>query len=65
MALTAHFVPAIPLWAGVLGSIVCTLYVARMLHRRLDGFTGDGLGATQQLAEIGFYLGLVLAANNS
>jgi adenosylcobinamide-GDP ribazoletransferase len=65
MALTAHFVPAIPLWAGVLGSIVCTLYVARILQRRLDGFTGDGLGATQQLAEIGFYLGLVLAANNS
>lgn len=65
MALTAHFLPAIPLWAGVLGSIVCTLYVARILHRRLHGFTGDGLGATQQLAEIGFYLGLVLAANNS
>ena len=64
IALTAHLAPAIPLWAGVMCSISCTLYVARILHRRLNGFTGDGLGATQQLAEIGFYLGLVLGAGS-
>jgi adenosylcobinamide-GDP ribazoletransferase len=32
----------------------------RLLARRLQGFTGDGLGATQQLAELGFYLGLAV-----
>jgi len=29
--------------------------------RRLQGFTGDCLGATQQVAEIGFYLGAAIA----
>lgn len=29
----------------------------RLLRRRLQGFTGDGLGATQQVCEIAFYLG--------
>jgi adenosylcobinamide-GDP ribazoletransferase len=31
----------------------------------LHGFKGDGLGATQQLAELGFYLGLALALGAS
>ena len=35
--------------------------VARLLARRLQGFTGDGLGAVQQVSEIGFYLGAALA----
>jgi adenosylcobinamide-GDP ribazoletransferase len=33
----------------------------RLLWRRLQGFTGDGLGATQQVCEVMFYLGLALA----
>jgi adenosylcobinamide-GDP ribazoletransferase len=33
----------------------------RLLQQRLQGFTGDGLGATQQLSELLFYLGLALA----
>lgn len=33
-----------------------TSYMARLLNRRLGGYTGDGLGATQQLAELAFYL---------
>jgi len=32
-----------------------------LLRKRLQGFTGDGLGATQQLSELGFYLGLAMA----
>ena len=36
--------------------------MARLLWRRLQGFTGDGLGATQQVCEIAFYLGWALAA---
>ena len=31
------------------------------LRVRLQGFTGDGLGAAQQVAEIAFYLGAALA----
>jgi adenosylcobinamide-GDP ribazoletransferase len=30
------------------------------LRRRLQGFTGDGLGATQQASELLFYLGFAL-----
>ena len=32
--------------------------MARLLWRRLQGFTGDGLGATQQVCEIAFLPGL-------
>jgi adenosylcobinamide-GDP ribazoletransferase len=31
---------------------------ARLLQRRLQGFTGDGLGATQQVCELAIYLAL-------
>ncbi len=31
------------------------------LSRRLGGYTGDGLGACQQLSELGFYLGVAFA----
>ena len=62
MILVAFFVPALPLFIGTLGAALGTTCVAWRLYRRLQGFTGDGLGATQQLSEIGFYLGLVIAA---
>ncbi len=35
--------------------------MARWFWRRLGGFTGDCLGATQQLCELAFYLGLGLS----
>jgi adenosylcobinamide-GDP ribazoletransferase len=38
-----------------------TWRMKRLLERRLQGFTGDALGATQQLCEIAFYLGASLA----
>ena len=50
-----------PLMAGVLASALALVYMGRLLWRRLQGFTGDGLGATQQVCEIAFYLGLALA----
>ncbi len=52
---------AAPWVAAIAASGLAFLYMGRLLHRRLQGFTGDGLGATQQLCEIGFYLGLALA----
>jgi adenosylcobinamide-GDP ribazoletransferase len=65
MILVAFFVPALPLFIGTLGAALGTTCVAWRLYRRLQGFTGDGLGATQQLSEIGFYLGLVFAAGSA
>jgi adenosylcobinamide-GDP ribazoletransferase len=62
MVLTAYWVPTLPWLAGVVGALVGMACMAWRLHQRLQGFTGDGLGATQQLSEIGFYLGLVFAA---
>jgi adenosylcobinamide-GDP ribazoletransferase len=42
---------------GVLAGTVTLLAMARF-RRRLDGFTGDCLGATQQLSELAVYLAL-------
>ena len=42
-------------------SALAAAHMARRLARRLQGFTGDGLGAVQQLGEVGFYLGAALA----
>ena len=36
------------------------LWCGRWLRRRLGGFTGDGLGATQQWCELGVYLALAV-----
>lgn len=51
----------LPLAAALLASGLGFVYMGRLLWRRLQGFTGDGLGATQQVCEIAFYLGLALA----
>ena len=46
---------------GLLGSVAGWALVHWRLQRRLQGFTGDGLGAAQQVSEIGFYLAMALA----
>ena len=52
-----------PAWgAALLATALSALWMRRLLRRRLQGFTGDGLGATQQVGEIAFYLGLAIAA---
>ncbi len=50
-----------PLLVALLASSLGFATMGRLLWRRLQGFTGDGLGATQQLCELAFYLGLALA----
>jgi adenosylcobinamide-GDP ribazoletransferase len=37
--------------------MIAWIVMWRLLKRRLQGFTGDALGATQQVCEIAFYLG--------
>ena len=45
--------------AGCALAILATLWLAAKFRRWLGGYTGDCLGAAQQLSEIGFYLGLL------
>jgi adenosylcobinamide-GDP ribazoletransferase len=54
-------VPVIPAQAamvfivGLIGSILALAWMYRLFKRRLQGFTGDCLGATQQVCELAFY----------
>lgn len=47
--------------AGCALAALATLWLAAKFRRWLGGYTGDCLGATQQVAEIAFYLGLAAA----
>ncbi|MBK9441776.1 MAG: adenosylcobinamide-GDP ribazoletransferase [Comamonadaceae bacterium] len=42
-------------------SVIAWGWMTRWFWRRLGGFTGDCLGATQQVCEVAFYLGLGLS----
>ena len=51
-----NFAACIGLWSAAV------LFMTRLLRRRLQGFTGDTLGATQQVSELALLLGLAWAA---
>lgn len=54
-------VQQISIWQVLLAvilALIATDYMRRLLRRRLGGYTGDGLGATQQLSEVAIYAGL-------
>lgn len=51
--------PPGPAVRATLFAALVTVYCGRLFHRRLGGYTGDCLGATQQLTELAFYLGLL------
>jgi len=61
-AATMSLLPCVPLGLAALpalaGAALVWLAAVPYLRRRLGGYVGDALGATQQLAEIGFLLGL-------
>jgi adenosylcobinamide-GDP ribazoletransferase len=63
MTLAGVFVAydAIDLIVPLLAASITFLYMWRLLGRRLQGFTGDGLGATQQVCEVAFYFGLAIS----
>ncbi|MBA4261839.1 MAG: adenosylcobinamide-GDP ribazoletransferase [Comamonadaceae bacterium] len=61
MALVGWLAPGAPWLPALLGALFALAGMWRLLQRRLGGFTGDGLGATQQVCELLFYLGLALA----
>ncbi|MDP9109589.1 MAG: adenosylcobinamide-GDP ribazoletransferase [Pseudomonadota bacterium] len=59
---------ALPWAAFALGAalvLVATVCLARLLQRRLGGYTGDCLGAVQQVAEVVFYLGVLALLHNT
>ena len=45
--------------SGLVLAGLSTLWLARMFKRQIGGYTGDCLGATQQLSEVAFYCGLL------
>ena len=61
LALVIWAQAAITLVASCTFALIALLYMHRLFKRRLQGFTGDCLGATQQVCEIAFYLGLAVA----
>jgi adenosylcobinamide-GDP ribazoletransferase len=58
-AFSSQFAPNLLLW-GTGCSLIAWFLMLRLLTRRLNGFTGDALGATQQVCELAFYLGILL-----
>lgn len=60
LLLAAH--DAAHVGAALLLAALAALWLARLFWRRLQGFTGDGLGATQQVCEIAIYLALAWRA---
>jgi len=51
--------------AGMVLSAAATLWLVRFFVRRIGGYTGDCLGAVQQVAEVTFYLGMLAAVAHS
>lgn len=45
--------------AGAIAAAAATLWLARFFFRRIGGYTGDCLGAVQQVSEVAFYLGVL------
>jgi adenosylcobinamide-GDP ribazoletransferase len=61
LALVLYALEATDLIVACSFAFVALLWMHRLFKRRLQGFTGDCLGATQQVCEIAFYLGLAIA----
>lgn len=59
IAFSFKYAPSLLLW-GTGCSLMAWFLMLRLLTRRLNGFTGDTLGATQQVCELAFYLGILL-----
>lgn len=45
-----------PAWFSLIPMVLITLGLGRYFHRHIGGYTGDCLGAGQQVAEVVFYL---------
>ncbi|MDB5932105.1 MAG: cobalamin-5-phosphate synthase [Polaromonas sp.] len=61
LALASLALDAMNLIVGCSFAGLALLGLVRFFRRRLQGFTGDCLGCTQQVCEIAFYLGLAVS----
>ncbi|MES2945639.1 MAG: adenosylcobinamide-GDP ribazoletransferase [Pseudomonadota bacterium] len=61
LGLAASVLDAASLMVACSFAFLALLWMGRLFKRRLQGFTGDCLGATQQVCEIAFYLGLAVS----
>ncbi len=59
LALLGLAVPAAAVAGGLVGLVLGHVAMRQWYARRLGGYTGDCLGATQQTSEVGLYLGLL------
>lgn len=63
VATLCGLVPLALLGGSAVVGCVCALgalfILSRWFHRRLGGYTGDALGATQQITEVVFYVGVL------
>ncbi len=60
LALVSYALDAVALIVACSFALIALLWMGRLFSRRLGGFTGDCLGATQQVCEMAFYLGLAV-----
>ena len=56
VALASLALLPVRLWWGVLAVLLVRCVMARWFLNRLGGYTGDCIGATQQVGELAFYL---------
>ncbi|MCY0916416.1 adenosylcobinamide-GDP ribazoletransferase [Massilia antarctica] len=56
---TAGLVPWLALLTGVMGAALVAWWLGAKCLRRIGGYTGDCLGAVQQVAEVAIYLALL------
>ena len=61
LALVLSVLDAMNLIVACSFAVLALLWMGRWFKRRLQGFTGDCLGAAQQVCEIAFYLGMAVA----
>jgi len=47
--------------AGSIAALIALAWIVRLFARRLQGYTGDCLGAAQQVCELAFYFGAAIA----
>jgi adenosylcobinamide-GDP ribazoletransferase len=60
----AGWLPWYGIFAGMAAAALATLWLSKIFLRRIGGYTGDCLGAVQQVAEVAFYLGVLACTRN-
>ncbi len=65
LVITLRWLPQAALLSGVIACAIATWWLARLCVRRIGGYTGDCLGAVQQVSEAVFYLCALASLHHS